>query len=613
MGDSSAEVRAEAAGGVPRSRHDTGPSSRHYTAVVCFHGMGQQRHYQSVAEVVDLLERQARAVGTDALGDGVLWESKVRREKGREKQDSKDLDPEVVYVQVDHGTARVRFYEAYWAPDAVEGTTPWGVLGWLFRQIPRPVMVLCAPWRSFARLRRADLMRLYRRAVARGHGREAEGYRHLATRYQGFIDGHGAARSFRAFREHLEDTVKAADDRKVASRLARRWWRYNRGSDVVRAVLLLAIGISIVCAGALLLYVGVWLLASASQHVRILPREILDVLEPGVRPTLANAAYLLVLAAGALGVTRFLTDSVGDVQQFVAYEEVEPLYARRKRILDTAVATLRHVLMDKMCDRVTVVAHSLGTVVALDAILRIRGMNRADHPSGDDTVVMCGPPALRLIHHFITSGSPIDKVSYFFTAFRSKTPGLETLVDELRGDIGSVPFSLPGRQPHVHWVNFWDLGDVISGSLETVAPALVRDQRVDNVRIASYRMPDPASSHGAYFSDPLYVSTLYDVVFHDGLSFVDVPHDADGEPSWPWVGPGTGDWRQTALMALFALVPAVLVIALAAALGFGPRIVVFPAAAAFLLVFLSSAALHAVERRCAALGVRWPWRRGHRR
>ena len=133
------------------------------------------------------------------------------------------------------------------------------------------------------------------------------------------------------------------------------------------------------------------------------------------------------------------------------------------------------------------------------------------------------------------------------------------MVDDLRGDIGDIPFSRSGKQPYLHWVNYWDRGDPVSDPLYTVASAdELRIQRVDNTRVVNYLWPDPGASHTAYFEHRDVVAFVYNAAFRNHASFATPPRAPDpggkGErPVYLWQGPGTSSRVQT---ALFMLLPA---------------------------------------------------------
>jgi hypothetical protein len=49
----------------------------------------------------------------------------------------------------------------------------------------------------------------------------------------------------------------------------------------------------------------------------------------------------------------------------------------------------------------------------------------------------------------------------------------------------------------------------------------VSAERVDNVRIAAYRVPEPSRSHGGYFDHRYVLQDIFDIAFKNKYSFVD--------------------------------------------------------------------------------------------
>jgi hypothetical protein len=110
----------------------------------------------------------------------------------------------------------------------------------------------------------------------------------------------------------------------------------------------------------------------------------------------------------------------------------------------------------------------------------------------------------------------------------------------------------------------WDRGDPISGVIDTVAGDVIREQRVDNVQLASYVWPDPAASHQGYFMHRDVLSTIFHSVFLGELGFLSTQNTPGTPPKRTWLGPGRGSKRQRASMLLVP-VTALLVIWAAAA------------------------------------------------
>src|SRR5262245_38689735 len=84
------------------------------------------------------------------------------------------------------------------------------------------------------------------------------------------------------------------------------------------------------------------------------------------------------------------------------YEETDEKNKKRADILARATERLEHVLLDHRCARVIVVAHSLGTAIAADALLQLGRHNRARNPENP----IAGPVALEKIVCLVTMGSP---------------------------------------------------------------------------------------------------------------------------------------------------------------------------------------------------------------
>jgi hypothetical protein len=234
----------------------------------------------------------------------------------------------------------------------------------------------------------------------------------------------------------------------------------------------------------------------------------------------------------------------------------------RNKVLDRSIELLTHVLDDPACERVTIVAHSLGTSVAHDALLALTRRNRAFKP--DDPIA--GPVPMTKIEHFVTMGSPIDKIEYFFESYSSPSHRFKRVVEALRGDIGSPPFSRNNR-PYIHWINFWDQGDAISGGLHSPTAAANSNQRVDNVHVANFRFPDPGASHGGYFNNRTVIDTLFRVIYRRAGSFRTLAQPAPGKPydyASVYEGPGEPLGTRSVYAVLAFATPPLVVIGLLA-------------------------------------------------
>lgn len=247
---------------------------------------------------------------------------------------------------------------------------------------------------------------------------------------------------------------------------------------------------------------------------------------------------IAAVIAGVVGLTGFLRNFMGDVQAWATYQETDTNFALRRDILDRSVQVLAHVLDDPRCTRLVIVAHSLGTAIAMDALLELGRHNRARHPDAP----MKGPVRLEKLDHLITMGCPVDKIHYFFESGVGGYHFYDRIVEDVRGDIGTVPFA-KNRKPHVHWVNFWDAADVISGPVETATNPRDPWLRVDNVQVQSLRFPDPGASHSAYFQHRDVMARAFAMIFQGDVSlrgYRKTAEEGQAELDGFLVGPGAG-------------------------------------------------------------------------
>lgn len=518
-----------------------------HTALVYFHGMGDQKRFEEVSRIVDALDRydylafreKKKLVGIHAQLEKPLTD--LPREVGyisliyKHEQDKK-------WSRREH-----RFYEAYWANITAGGVPVHAVLGWVLKQATIPLKALTAPWRDLARLKRSALLEVWPRLLKKRGDLTKSDLKNLLESYDEF-EGWEARRSFpkggsNQFVKFLGETHKDQDNAERLDWLARQWRAHYTRSHLLNffiiATFLLAIA----------LVLGVLFLAVASLlqlTTQILPAWFLTWIgEDTLKPTYANVTVTIGLLLSAIGISFFLREYLGDVYFWCSYEETSEKYQKRRDILKYCSEFLTHVLKNPACERVVVVAHSLGTTIAYDTILELARKNRArdpNNPAAGDKI------PLHKIQHFITLASPIDKVHYFFENQRSKYHRYNRVVEEIRGDIGSEPFSKTGG-PWAHWINFWDQADIISGSLQTPGDQKNPSLRVDNHEVGSFLFPEPGGAHSAYFENRDVIETIYRCTFENEFNFSVIrtsktKDDKEARYAQAFVGSGRG-WAGT--------------------------------------------------------------------
>ncbi len=504
-----------------------------YSAVVYFHGMGSQRRYEETSRLIDALDSYLSKEYHDrGMKRGMLVGIKPRLEPLRGKPGET-----VTYIRTRHAipgeqksdwdAEEVRFYETYWAPIMAGSSSARRVALWIIRQSVRPWQTLRTVWRERQRLRRASLADLEENASAWPEGTETRDFDKLLRAYTDF-EGLDAKRSFPTgkfaeFQNFIaEKNKRAPDTTRRLQDLAEAWRKHYRNTELSNAFYMLTILLALALTGGLLLWSLYQLLTLMSGLPFIEAHS--GLIDPWLTPSVTTAINLAVGGLLFLGIGRFLTDYMGDVEAWSTYEETDEKNEKRNRVIAQGLDVLSHVLADERCKRVVIVAHSLGTSIAHDTILAMARSNRAVNASDPIT----GPIQLDKIQHFITMGSPIDKINYFFESYRTDFHRYTRVVETLRGDISDVPFSR-NRHPYIHWVNYWDDADIISGGLHSPVGRKSLSVKVDNVHVSSLHFPNPGASHSAYFANRNVVSGLFDMIFLGKFSYQDVPLRKSGK------------------------------------------------------------------------------------
>jgi hypothetical protein len=564
-----------------------GPTSgADYTAVVYFHGIGSQRHYE---EVSSLLQQFDQLIYKNQFPGNPrsLQKCIIEVEQGRVNSglDSKAVTYHKVIQPLTPGSnqpATVRFYEAYWAAETVGGTNTLSVIAWVLKQAAKPIMVLKAHWGEIGSLRIGTLYGQYENELARIRKagldeavltERVQTIKSLIASYREFVQPEKRydkqrpamkrGETFRDYKEFLQEpscVSRYGTDTLNLIQAAGKWWRQDIFAQlsyflIIMVLLLLLLG-AIFSSLWLIYAVMVSLIQTFWPEIQPLvptfgQSDMMRSAEGGL--TKNHVLILVLLPLTVIVGTRlkqFLSDYLGDVQQYVTFEETDVKYERRTKILNRTVSMLRHVLLDEHCTRVIVIAHSLGSVIAYDSLLELERYNLALKADPNQQTAISAreldrsatrkPEQLRLekIQHFVTMGSPIDKTQYFFATLRSRVSRYVETIEAIRGNISTPPFTIAkegaedqGWLPQIHWVNYWDQADLISGPIWNVIGADIDIQRVDNVRVASYSFPEPARSHAGYFFHIHVLEDLYEMIFKNRFSFVQA-REQGRNPEW---------------------------------------------------------------------------------
>lgn len=564
-----------------------------YTAVVHFHGMGSQRRLEETSRLID------------ALDSFQYSEFKAGRPLGFfRKIEPRLIPPETVgnepdaYIRAtffppqDAPTLNLRFHEAYWAPVMAEEKSALSIAFWLIAQWRRPFQTLCTPWRQRQRLRRASLIDLFENYPNRLPRHEESDLATLITLYDEFESpearrgpSKGSFSNFLAYIEQEIVTRRRKPERSARLQSVAKAWRRHYVRSELQIIFLLTTVILAIALAAATVLSGAYAAAQAILGFT----SAIPPLAPYASLLGETGSIVMLLVTGFLslaGITGFLANALGDVRAWASYRETDLGNRKRQEILTAARRTLARVLSDKKCERVVITGHSLGTTIAHETLLSLARANRAENRESP----MEGPLPLTKIEHFITWGSPIDKVEYFFESSTSSSHRYLRVQEILRCDTGGPPFA-HNRKPHIHWINFWDDGDPVSGPLSSPMPAQRSINPIDNFHVKGFAFPFPGASHTRYLSHLPVVSHLWDIIINRGLSYLTLKNRGEnGElgKDYPSVliRPGEGRGERLWLQCLTIAVPWCLGITIALVLfaDFAPTTGLIPVATIVLLL-----------------------------
>lgn len=156
-----------------------------------------------------------------------------------------------------------------------------------------------------------------------------------------------------------------------------------------------------------------------------------------------TAFLLIVVVVGSFirGATHFLAESLGDVQVYSERDENSEYHEARQAVLDEAEKTFA-LLAQRNYQHIYIVGHSLGSVIAFTALDRLRWRI---------------PPLMGKIKGFITIGTALEKVRYFFERRKDADEEASARLVEAAVDIAEDRI----------WLNLWYSNDLVANPITT--------------------------------------------------------------------------------------------------------------------------------------------------
>ncbi|MFC1965751.1 hypothetical protein ACFLWI_02235 [Chloroflexota bacterium] len=207
---------------------------------------------------------------------------------------------------------------------------------------------------------------------------------------------------------------------------------------------------------------------------------------------------------------------IGDVVRYLDLDPRSENFETRRKITNGAVEELRELINDESYTQIIIAGHSLGSVIAHNAL------NRIIHDVNANVITEAKASKIKGL---ITFGSPLDKVAFFFRRHIDIRKDVQRQVlahlhgfkarpldvrkpDDKKALIFKVEDPIKRKMDTIRWLNFYHKKDLISGRLDLYnlenqnfknLPALKGD---GNIRIKdSEKKISVMTAHGCYWGN----------------------------------------------------------------------------------------------------------------
>jgi len=271
----------------------------------------------------------------------------------------------------------------------------------------------------------------------------------------------------------------------------------NDSEESKRPLVLFTISVLIFLLGV----VGIgWLIAHGGNF----SGQALDAPKPGSRGAIQGVIFApfwiwpFLIAISAV-VRELLVQYVGDVTAYISSYKIDRFEEVRQKIKDCAMETATAVyrvqsqnLHQVEYEKVAIIGHSLGSVIAYDTLNRLLN----DDALSNNWLQICDRTCL-----FLTFGSPLDKIAFFFNIMGKTTRHVR---EQLAAVVQPLLESRRVREK-IPWVNVYSRNDVICGSLDFydlppgTANPIPSIKRVENVKDEDALIP--LTAHVEYWGN----------------------------------------------------------------------------------------------------------------
>lgn len=470
-----------------------------YTAVIFFHGVGDPQRHVSLGSFLDRFD----LFGQQHIDSGI---GSAQRFRYRGTVDERGHF--VPYVELTnvrknadgrtYPNKMVRLFEAYWVPESsVRYSTPY-LIGWLLVRVANPIKLLLSSWRSFPAVRLWSLVYLSQ------FERNEDALKRLERFYKDF-DGWESRRecpkgSYSQFRDLVEKKARENEKDKIVSLLG-RW----RAAFIKYNIKLLTKCLYYSCLFVALMTI---LLISLLESYRSLAVHGLEGALSS--PVLIAAASSTLMTLGWIKLKRYALD----VLTWTLESEKDERIKARDRVVTFGRRMIRTVVEDPNCDDCVLIGHSLGSCIAIEALLREGQVVKA---LASDAGLTRVSDNLLKVRDVFTVASPIDRIFYFFQSDRAFSHRYNRVFEEQRLTVSLPPFWNVGEAGKARITNLWCRYDPISSELNSVRKNVAeRASSVSNYECLPPGTPLPIGTHISYFEDQGVMGRIYNSVMGGG-------------------------------------------------------------------------------------------------
>jgi len=241
--------------------------------------------------------------------------------------------------------------------------------------------------------------------------------------------------------------------------------------------------------------------------VEIVGLGVPDQGRPAGAGALGRSAVWMLLIAASLVVRRVIVQYVGDVVAYVQPHTLDRFQVLRDEIKAEVYNRARAIYraggeLGFTYQRVAIVGHSLGSVVAYDVLNRLIAEDELAGPKSSAYLDVVKRTSILL-----TFGSPLDKTAFAFGAQRKQTA--------TRYALAATQQPLLQRTDRPEWVNVYSPWDPISGRLDFYDPPTERNGEPHPKAVRNKQDMDARTlffAHDEYWNDSLIFDTLLDAL-----------------------------------------------------------------------------------------------------